>query len=156
MPSHSVKIRPWRTRYEQTSHIRSSRTSTPTPSTPGSHGRQGRALSVPAAHSRGSLTAGSRIQERSSPPTTPRSAQPSPYLPSELSEILAPESDADIQSREQEDSIHEVVMAIDMRNRDNIGCCYYVAAEEKMYLLNDVVHGGLDVFATRKHRKAGF
>lgn len=60
------------------------------------------------------------------------------------------ESEEEIASREHEDHIHEVVMAIDIRGRDTVGCCFYVAREEKMFLLNDVMHGGVDVVATRE------
>ena len=49
---------------------------------------------------------------------------------------------------EDDDSLHEAIMAIDMRNRDSIGCSYYVAREEKLYLLNDVSYGGLDIIDT--------
>ena len=51
---------------------------------------------------------------------------------------------------EEDDSLNEVMMAIDMRNRDTIGCCYYVAREEKLYMLSDVKFGGLDIIDTCK------
>ena len=46
---------------------------------------------------------------------------------------------------EDADYLNEVIMAIDLRDRGTIGCCYYVAMEEKLYLMEDVKHGGLDV-----------
>lgn len=46
---------------------------------------------------------------------------------------------------EDADYLNEVIMAIDLRDRDTVGCCYYVAMEEKLYLMEDVKHGGLDV-----------
>lgn len=78
----------------------------------------------------------------------PRHAGPrSPHLgytfPSEADE--EPEGDDDINEREEADLLNEVVMAIDMRDRGTIGCCYYVAREERLALLSDVQYGGLEV-----------
>ena len=42
-------------------------------------------------------------------------------------------------------SINEVVMALDMRERGIIGCCYYVAAKEALYLMADIKSAGLEV-----------
>lgn len=46
---------------------------------------------------------------------------------------------------DEDDNLNEVIVAIDMRNRDTIGCSYYVAREEKLHLLNDVKYGGVDI-----------
>lgn len=46
---------------------------------------------------------------------------------------------------EEADHLNEVIMAIDLRDRGTVGCCYYVAMEEKLYLMEDVKHGGLEV-----------
>ena len=46
---------------------------------------------------------------------------------------------------EDDDALSEVMMAIDMRNRDTVGCAYYVAREETLYMLNDVKFGSLDI-----------
>ena len=54
---------------------------------------------------------------------------------------------------EEDDTLHEVMMAIDMRNRDTIGCCYYVAREEKLYFLSDITYGGLDIIDTCKFQE---
>ena len=51
---------------------------------------------------------------------------------------------------EEDDSLNEVMMAIDMRDRDTIGCSYYAAREEKLYVLSDIKYGGLDIIDTRK------
>lgn len=45
---------------------------------------------------------------------------------------------------EARDCSNEVIMAVDMRNGNTIGCCYYVGSEEKMYLLNDVKLGDIE------------
>jgi DNA mismatch repair protein MSH5 len=36
-------------------------------------------------------------------------------------------------------------MAVDMRHRDTVGCCYFVARDEKLYLMEDVQLGGADI-----------
>lgn len=46
---------------------------------------------------------------------------------------------------EDADHLNEVIMAIDLRDRGTVGCCYYVAMEEKLYLMEDVKHGGLEI-----------
>lgn len=46
---------------------------------------------------------------------------------------------------EDADHLNEVIMAIDLRERGTVGCCYYVAMEEKLYLMEDVKHGGLEI-----------
>ncbi|KAF2686455.1 hypothetical protein K458DRAFT_476351 [Lentithecium fluviatile CBS 122367] len=44
-----------------------------------------------------------------------------------------------------DDAVNEVVMAVDMQRRDTVGCCYYVARHEKLYFMEDVQFGGVDV-----------
>ena len=46
---------------------------------------------------------------------------------------------------EDADYLNEVIMAIDLRDRGTVGCCYYVAMDEKLYLMEDVKHGGLEI-----------
>ncbi|KAL9589019.1 MAG: hypothetical protein Q9203_002186 [Teloschistes exilis] len=56
-----------------------------------------------------------------------------------------PERDADIDEREENDFLNETIMALDLRDRGTVGCAYYVAREEKLYMLEDVRMGGLEV-----------
>ncbi|KAL8781285.1 MAG: hypothetical protein Q9194_000480 [Teloschistes cf. exilis] len=49
-----------------------------------------------------------------------------------------PERDADIDEREENDFLNETIMALDLRDRGTVGCAYYVAREEKLYMLEDV------------------
>jgi DNA mismatch repair protein MSH5 len=49
----------------------------------------------------------------------------------------------------QLDSLNEVVMAVDLKERGTVGCCYYVAREEKLYFMEDIQLGGLDVVDAR-------
>lgn len=55
------------------------------------------------------------------------------------------ENDDDIQDREESDSLDEVIMAVDLRDKETVGCSYYVASEEKLYLMEDLKHGGIEV-----------
>ncbi|KAL9092316.1 MAG: hypothetical protein Q9165_004490 [Trypethelium subeluteriae] len=47
------------------------------------------------------------------------------------------------------DVLNEVVMAVDVRDRGDVGCCYYVARDEKLYFMEDVKLGGVDVVDAR-------
>jgi DNA mismatch repair protein MSH5 len=47
------------------------------------------------------------------------------------------------------DSLNEVIMAVDLRGHNTVGCCYYVARDEKIYFMEDVKLGGCDVVDTR-------
>jgi DNA mismatch repair protein MSH5 len=40
-------------------------------------------------------------------------------------------------------------MAVDMKPRGTVGCAYYVAAEEKLYIMEDVELDGPDVIEAR-------
>lgn len=42
------------------------------------------------------------------------------------------------------DSLHEIVMAVDLSSRGAVGCAYYVAREEKLYFMEDMQLGGPD------------
>ncbi|KAF2471929.1 uncharacterized protein BDR25DRAFT_366675 [Lindgomyces ingoldianus] len=53
----------------------------------------------------------------------------------------AEEGDGD----ENLDSLNEVIMAVDVRERGTVGCCYYVARDEKLYFMEDMKLGGVDV-----------
>lgn len=52
---------------------------------------------------------------------------------------------------ELDDTLNEVVMAIDLQQKDTVGCCYYVARDEKLYFTEDVKLGGLAVIDARAH-----
>ncbi|KAI9676986.1 MAG: MutS protein msh5 [Caeruleum heppii] len=41
-------------------------------------------------------------------------------------------------------------MAVDIKTRDTVGCAYYVAREEKLYFIEDIKLGGMDMVATLK------
>ena len=46
---------------------------------------------------------------------------------------------------QDDDALNEVVMAIDLQHRDTVGCCYYVARDERLFLMEDVHLGGADM-----------
>ena len=62
---------------------------------------------------------------------------------------IAAEDDVAISEREENDALNEVVMALDVRNRDTVGCSYYVAREETLYLTADMKSGGIEIIETR-------
>jgi len=62
--------------------------------------------------------------------------------------VIEAEDDIAIHEREDIDSLNEVVMALDLRNSHTVGCSFYIAKEETLYLLGDVKHGGLDIVDT--------
>lgn len=58
---------------------------------------------------------------------------------------IQPENAAAIAEREGADSLNEVIMCADMRNKGAVGCCYYVARDQKLFIMADVSHGGVEV-----------
>ena len=61
-----------------------------------------------------------------------------------------PEGDDEIREREDADALNEIVLAVDMREKDTLGCAYYVAREEKLFIMADIKLAGLDVVDTLK------
>ncbi|KAI5309465.1 MutS protein msh5 [Ascosphaera atra] len=43
------------------------------------------------------------------------------------------------------DNEAQIVMAIDIKSKDTVGCCYYVSDEQTLYLLEDITSGGNDM-----------
>lgn len=43
------------------------------------------------------------------------------------------------------DALNDIIMAVDMRGRGDVGCAYYVAQEETIYCMEDVKIGGPDI-----------
>lgn len=60
------------------------------------------------------------------------------------------ESEADVERRENDDAMNEIVMAVDMRDNGTVGCAYYIAREEKLCLMEDIKLAGLDIVDTLK------
>lgn len=55
------------------------------------------------------------------------------------------EPEDDIQRREDADSLNEIIMAINMKERGTLGCAYYIAREEKLCMMEDIKMAGLDI-----------
>ncbi|KAI1858378.1 uncharacterized protein JN550_012743 [Neoarthrinium moseri] len=46
------------------------------------------------------------------------------------------------------DALNEVIMALDMKENGNLGCAYYIAADEALFLLEDVAAAGVEIVET--------
>lgn len=60
------------------------------------------------------------------------------------------QNDEEIRLREDADSLNEIIMAIEMKDRGTLGCAYYIAREERLYMMEDVPLAGLDLVDTLK------
>lgn len=87
---------------------------------------------------RGESTALSRFRDHAA-----SSSRPAFDVPAD--DIEPAEGDIDVQEREVNDSLEDIVMATDLRDRETVGCSYYVAREEKLYCMEDVKYGGLEI-----------
>lgn len=50
----------------------------------------------------------------------------------------------DLETGSIDDDFGHIVTAIDMKDYGTVGCSYYSAAEERMYLLSDTRSGGME------------
>lgn len=46
------------------------------------------------------------------------------------------------------DALNEVILAIDMKENGNLGCAYYIAADEILFLLEDVPMASIEIVET--------
>lgn len=60
------------------------------------------------------------------------------------------ENEADIESRENADALNEIIMAIDLKDRGTLGCAYYVARCEKLFVMEDIKLSTLDIVDSLK------
>lgn len=60
------------------------------------------------------------------------------------------ETDDEVREREEADALNEIVLAIDMRERGTLGCAYYVASEEKLFLMADIPQSSVQIVDTLK------
>lgn len=44
-----------------------------------------------------------------------------------------------------DDTLNEVIMSVDLTTRGTVGCCYYVARDEKLFFMEDIQCGDVDV-----------
>ena len=115
--------------------------------------RNGRSLaSSRSVHS----TASRRSSSHSTPAVAVRpraQARPDPLLSTSSTRTPseAPQrSDVTLIGDDDDDTLDEIVMAVDMTPRGAVGCCYYVARDEKLYFMEDVQLGDVNVVDGRK------
>lgn len=65
-------------------------------------------------------------------------------MPLSQNDELSPVFDDD----DIDETLDNVVMAIDIKERGTVGCAYYVAREERLFCMEDIVNGGNDVTET--------
>lgn len=73
----------------------------------------------------------------------------------EPSSVVPIDIEGDAAAGDETEVVNEVLMAIDMRNGDTIGCAYFTTVEETLYVLNDIKYGGIEVVEKRMCMKAG-
>ena len=61
---------------------------------------------------------------------------------------------AEVQEQVMDESMDDVVMAVDMRDKGTVGCCYYLAARETIFLMVDIKSAGLDIIDLCKYEVA--
>ncbi|KAK6958086.1 hypothetical protein Daesc_000879 [Daldinia eschscholtzii] len=76
---------------------------------------------------------------------------PSSQIPSNNS--THPEDDDnsrvdDVLSDEDADALREIILAIDMKENGSLGCAYYIAIDETLFLLEDIAMSGMDLVET--------
>jgi DNA mismatch repair protein MSH5 len=80
------------------------------------------------------------LQSRESPESSqnPGSRQPQDQ---ETASALTHDHNAD---EDETDEHNEIVMAVDVKTPGTVGCCYYAACDEKLFLMEDLKLGGVD------------
>ncbi|EUC27440.1 hypothetical protein COCCADRAFT_9965 [Bipolaris zeicola 26-R-13] len=97
----------------------------------------------------GSTATSWRSSVRAAP--TARSATSRPHVQIHRGPFLDDTSSLDAPSEashhvdENDDMLNEIVMAVDLNTRGTVGCCYYIASEERLYFMEDIQYGHVDV-----------
>ncbi|TID21741.1 hypothetical protein E2P81_ATG05007 [Venturia nashicola] len=116
---------------------------TPAPSRPSATPAPSRQSATPAP-SRPSVTpAPVRLHSR----IRIAQSQSGSAVPMEDSHDPCHEGEAD----DDADSLNEVILAVDLRERGTVGCAYYVASDEKLYFMEDARLGGVETIEARKY-----
>lgn len=107
-------------------------------------GNRGRSAPYPATNS-------SQIAGRIVPTThtRPRSSlnATGPQRPSGVVNDVMLSSDEAFSITES-DALNEVIMALDMKQNGDLGCAYYIAVDEVLYLLEDIAMAGVELIET--------
>ncbi|KAF2120478.1 muts domain V-domain-containing protein [Lophiotrema nucula] len=96
-------------------------------------------------HSSRSNRSARRSSTRSTDTVMPSIHRPMPTTPHEQQRGSEPSGNIDDGLGIEDDALHEVIMAVDLRERGTVGCCYYVARDEKLYFMEDLKLGDPDV-----------
>lgn len=56
----------------------------------------------------------------------------------------------DVSDIENDDTLDEVIMAIDLTPHGTLGCCYYIARDEKLYFMEDLEFGDVEIIDSCK------
>ncbi|KAI1104166.1 muts domain V-domain-containing protein [Jackrogersella minutella] len=120
----------------------------------------------PGSSNRGMSRNSSRTNLRTSAQPYPSSPQLPPHPERQRLSLRPPSSQAssinsrhppeddddshadDVLSNEDADALGEIIMAIDMKDNGNLGCAYYIAIDEALFLLEDVAMSGIDLVET--------
>ena len=51
---------------------------------------------------------------------------------------------------DNDESLDHILMAVDLRKRGTVGCAYYIAREERLFAMEDIVSGGTEIIEKRK------
>jgi DNA mismatch repair protein MSH5 len=54
------------------------------------------------------------------------------------------EQSAAVDEDNTDEALDNVIMAIDMKEHGTVGCAYYVAREERLFCMEDTIHGGIE------------
>lgn len=69
---------------------------------------------------------------------------------SDLNSILEDNENAeDGAADENADYLQEIVMAVEIKERGTVGCAYYVAQEEKLYCIEQIKFGNVEIVDSR-------
>ncbi|KAK7952460.1 mismatch repair protein 5 [Apiospora aurea] len=140
--------------------VRGSRSSSSTPQEGGRRRTSSSSLFIPGSRSRPSPAAVSRASAYSPQlpphPGRPRlSLRPSSLRASSSERSLSSEGGNDGQDQgddrfgvDDADALNEVILALDTKKNGNLGCAYYVASEETLFLMEDVSMAGLEIVET--------
>jgi DNA mismatch repair protein MSH5 len=53
--------------------------------------------------------------------------------------------DSALNDLQVDDTFNEIIMAVDITPRGMVGCCYYVAKDERLFFMEDIQFGDVDV-----------
>lgn len=119
-----------------------------------------RTASQSSSRSSGRVSSSTRSQHSflPAPPSAPRRRRTPVSNPvrlhsvpvSDLNSILEDNENAeDGAADENADYLQEIVMAVEIKERGTVGCAYYVAQEEKLYCIEQIKFGNVEIVDSR-------